>query len=284
MSLAIMSQPELSQAEADFETQLASLVVEASRLQTDLDEESVTLEKKAAAAPAAAAPAPGITQHNVLQMLKPVVLGIEALGRAITENTSAVTRVEASLASQAGLEGLMGSVQEALEKKQLLNQKLFDSLYEELRGYKDGFLLEVLHKPVVRDLITLFDDLSSLHQQITNFLGQSESQPELTSREEATLEQTRIIGNNLDHIVHSVIEVMERLEVSRMDSTTGKLNKITQRAVAVETADTEDEDSQIARSVKPGFLWRDRVVRPELVVIKKWKDNYLVALPQNPHR
>jgi hypothetical protein len=30
--------------------------------------------------------------------------------------------------------------------------------------------------------------------------------------------------------------------------------------------------------VKCGFLWKDRVVRAEEVVIKKWKEGFLVAL------
>ena len=172
-------------------------------------------------------------------------------------------------------------MQETLDRKQVLNQKLFDSLYEELRGYKDGFILEVLHKPMVRDLITLFDDLSSLHTQIMDFFEAQGSQPELTEREHVTLEQIRTHGRNLDHIIHSVMEVMERVEVTRMDPTVGKLNKVTQRAVAIETAEIEEEDGFFSSSVKPGFLWRERVIRPELVVMKKWKDNYLVALPQN---
>jgi len=41
-----------------------------------------------------------------------------------------------------------------------------------------------------------------------------------------------------------------------------KLNKTTQRAVSVELADNESEDGDIARSVKPGFMWRERMSGP----------------------
>ena len=36
--------------------------------------------------------------------------------------------------------------------------------------------------------------------------------------------------------------------------------------------------SAIVRSVKRGFMWKGRVVRAEEVIIKKWKEGFLVAL------
>jgi molecular chaperone GrpE (heat shock protein) len=56
------------------------------------------------------------------------------------------------------------------------------------------------------------------------------------------------------------------------------LNKQTQRAVSVEAAEDPDEDLLVVRTVKRGFLWKDRVVRAEEVVIKKWKEGFLMAL------
>jgi hypothetical protein len=56
------------------------------------------------------------------------------------------------------------------------------------------------------------------------------------------------------------------------------VNKQTQRAISVELADSEEEDGDIVRSLKPGFMWRERIVRAEEVVIKKWKEGFLVAL------
>ena len=45
------------------------------------------------------------------------------------------------------------------------NSKLFDALHAELKGYKDNFLFDTLQKPFIRDLVSLFDDLSSMHEQ-----------------------------------------------------------------------------------------------------------------------
>jgi molecular chaperone GrpE (heat shock protein) len=59
----------------------------------------------------------------------------------------------------------------------------------------------------------------------------------------------------------------------------GKLNKMTQRAVSVEMADEPEQDLDVARCVKRGFFWKERVVRAEEVVVRKWKEGLMVALP-----
>jgi len=72
--------------------------------------------------------------------------------------------------------------------------------------------------------------------------------------------------------------VLARLEVTMLPVGSGKLDKQTQRAVAVEMAEDPDDDGNIVRVVKRGFFWKDRVLRAEEVVIKKWKEGFLVAL------
>ncbi len=83
---------------------------------------------------------------------------------------------------------------------------------------------------------------------------------------------------NLHHVMQFLVEIMARMEVNLLEPSIGKLNKTTQRAVSVELADNEAEDGDIARSLKPGFMWRERIVRAEEVVIKKWKEGFLVAI------
>jgi hypothetical protein len=45
-------------------------------------------------------------------------------------------------------------------------------------------------------------------------------------------------------------------------------------------AESAEEEGEIVRSCKPAFVWRGRVVRSEEVVIKKWKEGYLVAMKE----
>ena len=54
----------------------------------------------------------------------------------------------------------------AIRESETVNQKLFDSLHEELISYRDNFVRDSLQKPFIRDLLVLFDDLSSAGRAI----------------------------------------------------------------------------------------------------------------------
>jgi molecular chaperone GrpE (heat shock protein) len=213
-----------------------------------------------------------------LQMLRPLVLGLEALSRATVENTMVLSRLEAASSSHDVLPRVVSQIQEKFENKNEINQQLFDALHQELKGYKDGFILEVLQKPLVRDLITLYDDLAELHRQMEAFLDSVKADTKAGPALAPFVVHVKNTRTNLDHVMQFLVEIMARMEVNLMEPTTGKLNKTTQRAVSVELADNESEDGDIARSVKPGFMWRERIVRAEEVVIKKWKEGFLVAI------
>ncbi len=93
---------------------------------------------------------------------------------------------------------------------------------------------------------------------------------------------------NLDHNIHFILEVLERLDVTQIPSQGGKLDKLVQKAVLVESASEPDEDFDIVRSVRRGFQWRDRIVRAEEVVIKKWRDSNIkktqpISAPAEPN-
>jgi len=142
-------------AEPDFDLQMRSLAEEAQQ-HADVEKPAEKLE-----------PA-------VPEALRPLVAHLELLGRAVRENTMAIMRIDESIAAQsniAGLPRLITTLHEDLENKNGVSQKLFDALHDELRGYKDGFLLEVLHRPLIRDLILLYDDLSEIHRRTAAFVA-----------------------------------------------------------------------------------------------------------------
>ena len=217
-----------------------------------------------------------------LQMLRPLVLGLEALSRATVENTMVLARLEAATATHDVLPRIVTEIQEKFDDKNIINQQLFDALHQELKGYKDGFILEVLQKPLVRDLITLYDDLAEIHRQMEAVEKGLETGQEKNSISAPFCGRLKNTGTNLDHVMHSLVEIMARMEVRILEPSTGKLNKTTQRAVSVVLADSDKEDGDILKSVKPGFMWRERIVRPEEVIVKKWKEGYLVALNNDP--
>jgi hypothetical protein len=251
-----MSQPQAIVQEPDFDLQMKSLADEAQQF---LDDRSGC--KK--------------SQPNLLEFLRPLVQHMDLLSRTMTENTMALNRVEEATSVQAGLPRLVSSINDNIDHKNKLGQKLFDAMHEELRSYKDSFLLDVLHRPVARDLVTLYDDLSELNRQTHVVVTEAQTQPECgfeCKRSSLALTQIKNLGTNLDHIVHSVLEILARIEVQRLEPHTGKLDKQRQRVVSLEPAQSQADDLQVSSSVKPGFTWRERMLRPEEVVIKKWKE------------
>ncbi len=216
---------------------------------------------------------------NLPQPLRPVVLGIEALTRAVGDNSTILGRIDRSqhslAESQSGLPQIVSELRGLIDQKTGLNQRMFDALHEELRGYKDGFLLDSVHRPIIRDMISLYDDVVEIQRQARGIAdGFSENTESLT--------RMGVLDTNLAHHATYILEVLARLEVTPMPIGTGKLDKRLQRAVAVEPAEDPADDTLIVRSAKRGFFWKHRVVRAEEVVIKKYKEGSLVALVPEP--
>jgi molecular chaperone GrpE (heat shock protein) len=147
----------------------------------------------------------------------------------------------------------------ALRNTETVNQRLFDSLHEELIKYRDNFLHESLQKPFIRDLVILFDDLSAL-------LSQIETAGEASGGKRGALGQWR---DNLENAIHSLTEILHRMEVSEIEPRE-RVDRALHRVVSFEPADFAEEDGLIVMRVKRGFQWRDQVLRPEEVVAKRF--------------
>src|SRR6266404_7178565 len=147
----------------------------------------------------------------------------------------------------------------ALRNTETVNQRLFDSLHDELIKYRDNFLHESLQKPFIRDLVILFDDLSALLSQLQTAMEASEGK-------RGALAQWR---DNLENAIHSLTEILHRMEVSEIEPKE-VVDRAFHRVISYEPADFAEEDGQIVMRVKRGFLWRDQVLRPEEVVAKRF--------------
>ena len=147
----------------------------------------------------------------------------------------------------------------ALRNTETVNQRLFDSLHNEMIKYRDNFLHESLQKPFIRDLVILFDDLSGL-------LSQFQTAIEANSGKRGPLGQWR---DNLENAIHSLTEILHRMEVSEIEAQE-TVDRALHKVISFEPADFAEEDGQIVMRVKRGFLWRDQVLRPEEVVAKRF--------------
>lgn len=147
----------------------------------------------------------------------------------------------------------------ALRNTESVNHRLFNTLHQELKTYRDNFLRDSLQKPFIRDLIVLFDDLGSLSVQMQTAASGADSKP-------AKLGQW---CDNLDNALHSLIEIMNRMEVNEIEPR-DTVDRTLHKVVSYEPADFAEEDGRIMMRVRRGFTWRDQVLRPEEVVAKRF--------------
>ena len=220
---------------------------------------------------------PGLSEV-VGKALEPLAAGLAAVNASVQEGNRVLARlaqeIEPSTGSDAAdnpaeritrtLDAIQGQLQR-MGQVESANLRLFDALHAELKGYKDNFLFDALQKPFVRDLITLSDDLGVVQQQIER---RSEALPEASRDERDFLAKlTMNVENTLAHFY----EVLVRMEVEPYDSAEGAtLDLKRHRVLSVEPADSPVQDGRVVRSLKQGFLWRERVIRPEEVVVRKW--------------
>jgi molecular chaperone GrpE (heat shock protein) len=147
----------------------------------------------------------------------------------------------------------------ALRNTESVNQRLFDSLHQELIKYRDNFLHESLQKPFIRDLLILFDDLTALSSQLQTAVEGGEGK-------RGKLVQWH---DNLENALHSLTEILHRMEVSEIEPKE-MVDRAFHRVVSYEPSDFAEDEGRIVMRVKRGFLWRDQVLRPEEVVAKRF--------------
>ena len=146
----------------------------------------------------------------------------------------------------------------AIRSTESVNQRLFDSLHEELLKYRDNFLPGSLQKPFIHDLVHLFDDLTSLSSQL-----QSAAEDE---GKRGAVAQWR---DNLENAVLSLLEILHRFEVKEIEAGES-VDRALHKVLSYEPADYAEEDGRIVMRVKRGFQWRGKLIRAEEVIAKRF--------------
>lgn len=146
----------------------------------------------------------------------------------------------------------------AIRSTETVNQRLFDSLHEELLKYRDNFLHESLQKPFIHDLVHLFDDLTSLSAQLQS-----------AAEEKGKRGHVAQWCDNLENAVHSLLEILHRFEVKEIEPRE-TIDRSLHKVVSFEPANFPEEDGCIVMRVKRGFLWRGKLIRPEEVIAKRY--------------
>ena len=275
--------------DADFDAQLQGLFQQAERVMgrrsgdaepaasSETEVETQTELGGSLAPSASSAPDSENGIGPVPKFLQPLLKGMQAVLHATSENNTLLRRIDPASSdiadAQKGMLKLIGELRSVSEARNRVSQNMFSALHEELKGYRDGFLLQTVYRPIIRDVITLYDDISELHRQLVAIAPESSHSSEGKSKSHGVVARVRQVATNVANNLEFALEVLARLEVTVMPPGPERLDKLSQKAVSLEPAATPEEDGVVVRTVKRGFLWKDAVFRPEEVVIKRWKQN-----------
>ena len=134
----------------------------------------------------------------------------------------------------------------------VVREKAFDQLYEELRQYKEDFLFQA-EKPLLLDLLLFYDSMNWFQESLIK----QEMSPD-------------VIADSFQYLIDEFLEVLYRRDVVPVEESS-RFDRTVHRAVKVNDTDDEDEDYTIAQVLKRGFSRAQKPLRPEEVVILRYR-------------
>lgn len=162
------------------------------------------------------------------------------------------------------IEQRLVALQELFQKQIARNQnqtEMFDKLYAEMKDYKESFLLEVLHKPIIHNLIQLYDSFVVLELQFDEMYN---------GNEENMIDELAQYRKNLENYRFKLEEVLFRMDVTPYTESSDTLDRQMHKTRKVVPSDDPEQDQKIAEVHKIGFYWREKVFRPEEVTIFRY--------------
>lgn len=128
----------------------------------------------------------------------------------------------------------------------------FDYLYAELEAVKQERAFEQV-RPLFIDLMLLFDRVESCRQEMIDSASASPAFAQIL----------QTIGDEL-------LEVLSRREVEILTITSPVFDREVQQVVGTRPASSEAANNQVVRVVRRGFRYRNRIIRPEQVIVSKY--------------
>lgn len=133
-----------------------------------------------------------------------------------------------------------------------VKEEAFDRLYAELEALKRNSAFEHI-RPLYIDLILFFDRVESIRQDTSQSPNVSPT-----------------LSNLLETLSDELLEILYRREVEIINMTSSTFDPTVQRAIGTQPASDETENNYVATIVRRGFKYRDRILRPEEVIVKKY--------------
>ena len=138
-------------------------------------------------------------------------------------------------------------------------EKAIHALSDELNFYRDEFVAQS-QKAIFIDLIVLYDNV----KQAVNLLD---------NPHELSADDVARVVNNVKNLEEELLEILFRRDVVPFDEHPVALDRRLHRTIKVVPTFIESENDQVTKIFKIGFRWRDKILRPEEVEIKKFSSN-----------
>lgn len=162
-----------------------------------------------------------------------------------------------------GLKGLsikMDDLQEEFSRKLKYDahkEKLIDSLHKELQLYKNDLVKKHVQS-IIMDVIKIIDDLRKLSEHYHTY-----------SPEEIEVEKLLRI---FDRIPSDLEDIFFYQGVVPFECGGVEFDPKRQRILKnIETFD-QSKDKMIAESIRPGYEWKGKILRPEIVAVYHYKE------------
>lgn len=138
----------------------------------------------------------------------------------------------------------------AIDQQNEVQRRSFDTLYEELKQYKEDFIFQ-MEKPLLLDLLLFYDSLNWFQQSIIK----GEMSPD-------------VIADSFQYLIDEFLELLYRRDVVPMEGTE-RFDRESQKAIQVVQTDDPEQDYAVKRVLKRGFVRNKRQLRAEEVVIHR---------------
>jgi len=140
----------------------------------------------------------------------------------------------------------------------LVKEKAFDKLYEDMRQQRElPNILDRNIKPLILDLLLLYDNMKSFEKALSNLQNGNSGK----------------LLKQFKYLLDDLLESLYRQEIIPIEHNAfGSFNSKLHKAVKTEDTEMQNDDFKVVKVVRDGFLWRDRVLRHQEVIISRFRN------------
>ena len=171
-------------------------------------------------------------------------------------------------------------------------RQMFDTIYREMKDYKENSLMEAFHKPIIHNLIQFYDNFVGVESQLDDIGKTIDAFADLFDDEAAAKQLSQLrpkertedlttvwrglkrrlsnFRNNMENVRIELEEVLYRIDVEPYAERLNELDRKLHKTIKTIPTDDPDKHQAVATIHKIGFYWREKIFRPEEVTIFRY--------------